>query len=55
MIHFGIRLVSDQRLLDLAMIFGTPFIKPDEDIALFSSHYFCTPLQTRIKYLFNHI
>jgi hypothetical protein len=37
---FWVRLVSDQRLLDLTTIFGTLFIKSDEGIVLFSSHYF---------------
>lgn len=40
---FWVRLLSDPRLLDLAAVFGTPFIEPDGGIALFSSHYFCKP------------
>jgi ectoine hydroxylase-related dioxygenase (phytanoyl-CoA dioxygenase family) len=43
---FWVRLVSDQRLLDLAALFGASFIKADEGVALFSSHYFCKPPRT---------
>ena len=50
---FWIRLVSDQRLLDLAAIFGTPFIKPEQGVALFSSHYFAKPAKTGMRVLWH--
>ena len=50
---FWVRLISDQRLLDLAAVFGESFIKPDEGIALFSSHYFCKPPKTGMKVLWH--
>ncbi|UJR32720.1 hypothetical protein I4U23_020179 [Adineta vaga] len=50
---FWIRLVSDQRLLDLAAIFGEPFIKPNDGIALFSSHYFSKPPKTGMAVLWH--
>ena len=49
---FWIRLVSDQRLLDLAAAFA-PFIKPDEGVALFSSHYICKPPKTGMAVLWH--
>jgi hypothetical protein len=50
---FWVRLVTDQRLLDLAALFGAPFIKPEEGIALFSSHYFCKPAKTGMTVLWH--
>jgi phytanoyl-CoA hydroxylase len=50
---FWVRVVSDQRLLDLAALFGTPFIKPHEGVALFSSHYFCKPARTGMTVLWH--
>ncbi|CAF3486424.1 unnamed protein product [Rotaria sp. Silwood1] len=50
---FWVRLVSDPRLLDLATIFGSPFIEPNGGIALFSSHYFCKPAKTGMKVLWH--
>ncbi|CAF3374997.1 unnamed protein product [Rotaria socialis] len=50
---FWVRLVSDPRLLDLAVLFGSPFIEPDGGIALFSSHYFCKPAKTGMSVLWH--
>ena len=48
---FWIRLVSDQRLLDLAMVFGRSFIKPEEGVVLFGSHYICKQPKTGLPVL----
>jgi hypothetical protein len=50
---FWIRLVSDQRLLDLATVFGAPFIKPNEGVALYASHYICKPAKTGMAVLWH--
>ncbi|CAF1238182.1 unnamed protein product [Adineta steineri] len=50
---FWVRLISDQRLLDLATIFGAPFLKSDEGVAIFSSHYFCKPAKTGMTVLWH--
>lgn len=50
---FWIRLVSDQRLLDLAAFFGSSFINPEQGVALFSSHYFAKPPKTGKKVLWH--
>jgi phytanoyl-CoA hydroxylase len=50
---FWIRLVTDPRLLELAAVFGSPFIKSNEGVALFSSHYFCKPAKTGMKVLWH--
>ncbi|CAF1365679.1 unnamed protein product, partial [Didymodactylos carnosus] len=50
---FWIRLVSDKRLLDLATVFGSPFIQEKEGVALFSSHYFCKPPKTGMAVLWH--
>ena len=50
---FWIRLVSDPRLLDLVSIFGSSFIGSEENIALFSSHYFCKPAKTGMPVLWH--
>jgi phytanoyl-CoA hydroxylase len=50
---FWVRIVTDQRLLDLAALFGTPFIKSSEEVALFSSHYFCKPAKTGMTVLWH--
>ena len=50
---FWVRLISDQRLVDLVTLFGKPFIKPDEGVALFSSHYLCKPPKTGMTVLWH--
>ncbi|CAF1272486.1 unnamed protein product [Rotaria sordida] len=50
---FWVRLITDQRLLDLVALFGVPFIKPNEGIALFSSHHFCKPPKTGMPVLWH--
>ena len=50
---FWIRLVTDERLLQLAGVFGAPFIQPDGPVALFSSHYFCKPPKTGMSVLWH--
>jgi phytanoyl-CoA hydroxylase len=50
---FWVRLVSDQRLLDLAATFGASFIKAEEGVALFSSHYICKPAKTGVTVLWH--
>lgn len=50
---FWVRLISDQRLVDLVTLFGEPFIKPDEGVAIFSSHYLCKPPKTGMTVLWH--
>jgi hypothetical protein len=50
---FWVRVVTDQRLLDLAAVFGASFINPNEGVALFSSHYFCKPAKTGMAVLWH--
>ncbi|CAF1141439.1 unnamed protein product [Rotaria sordida] len=50
---FWVRLITDPRLLDLAALFGSPFLEPNGDIALFSSHHFCKPAKTGMKVLWH--